>query len=54
MGFKNEKWRGNTLNANDDNFVTRWLVAHQWKTWVQYKPECEIETTLETSRKFLN
>ncbi|KAK1752560.1 glycosyltransferase like family 2-domain-containing protein [Echria macrotheca] len=52
-GFKNEKWGKYILNADDDNFVTRWLVAHQWKTWVQYNAECEIETTLETSVKFL-
>ncbi|KAI1170014.1 glycosyltransferase family 2 protein [Nemania sp. FL0916] len=52
-GFKTERWRHYILNADDDNFVTRWLVNHQWKTWVQYEPECEIETTLENSRKFL-
>lgn len=52
-GFKNEKWGQYILNADDDNFVTRWLVAHQKKTWIQYHPECEIETTLETSTKFL-
>jgi len=52
-GFKNEKWGKYILNADDDNFVTRWLVANQWKTWIQYDPECEIETTLETSTKFL-
>ncbi|KAK3394975.1 hypothetical protein B0H63DRAFT_385546, partial [Podospora didyma] len=52
-GFENEKWGKYILNADDDNFVTRWLVAHQWKTWVQYNPECEIETTLETSVGFL-
>jgi cellulose synthase/poly-beta-1,6-N-acetylglucosamine synthase-like glycosyltransferase len=51
--FKNEKWGRYILNADDDNFVTRWLVAHQWKTWIQYEPECEIETTLENSIKFL-
>ncbi|KAL2198899.1 glycosyltransferase family 2 protein [Corynascus similis CBS 632.67] len=51
--FKNEKWGRYILNADDDNFVTRWLVAHQWKTWIQYHPECEIETTLENSTKFL-
>ncbi len=33
--------------------MTRWLVAHQWKTWIQYERECEIETTLENSTKFL-
>ncbi|KAK3335324.1 polysaccharide synthase-like protein [Cercophora scortea] len=52
-GFKNEKWGKYILNADDDNFVTRWLVANDWRTWIQYHPECEIETTLETSTKFL-
>ncbi|KAK9779723.1 putative Nucleotide-diphospho-sugar transferase [Seiridium cardinale] len=52
-GFKNERWQNYTLNADDDNFVTRWLVSHQWKTWIQYNDECEIETTLEVGTKFL-
>jgi cellulose synthase/poly-beta-1,6-N-acetylglucosamine synthase-like glycosyltransferase len=41
------------LNADDDNFVTRWLVSNQWKTWIQYHRECEIETTLENNPKYL-
>ncbi|KAH9209991.1 nucleotide-diphospho-sugar transferase [Leptodontidium sp. 2 PMI_412] len=52
-GFENEKWGKRRLNADDDNFVTRWLVSHQWKTWVQSNRKCEIETTLENSSKFL-
>jgi len=52
-GFKTEKWGKYTLNADDDNFVTRWLVKNNWKTWIQYNKECEIETTLENGVKFL-
>ncbi|KAI0431571.1 polysaccharide synthase [Xylaria sp. FL1042] len=52
-GFQTERWRNYVLNADDDNFVTRWLVNHEWKTWIQYEPECEIETTLENGCKFL-
>jgi hypothetical protein len=52
-GFATETWRGRPLHADDDNFVTRWLVAKEWKTWVQYNSECEVETTLENNIKFL-
>lgn len=52
-GFVREQWCGKILKADDDNFVTRWLVSHQWKIWIQYEPECEVETTLENSSKFL-
>ena len=52
LGFATETWRGHLLKADDDNFITRWLVAKRWKTWVQYNRECEIETTLENNPKF--
>jgi len=52
-GFKTEMWGKYQLNADDDNFITRWLVANGWQTWIQYKRECEIETTLENNWKFL-
>ena len=53
-GFAGENWRGKPLSADDDNFVTRWLVVKGWKTWVQHNFECEIETTLENNIKFLH
>lgn len=52
-GFETERWGRYQLNADDDNFVTRWLVSNGWKTWIQYNPQCEIETTLENDHKFL-
>ncbi|KAJ9641106.1 hypothetical protein H2199_005774 [Coniosporium tulheliwenetii] len=53
-GYLNEKWAGNTLNADDDNFVSRWLVSHQWAIVVQASQEAVVETTLETSSDFLS
>jgi hypothetical protein len=32
--YVTEKWGGRLLNADDDNFVTRWLVSKGLKTWV--------------------
>lgn len=52
-GFCEEKWGGFQLNADDDNFITRWLVNHGWDTWIQYENECMLETTLENNPKFL-
>jgi len=51
--FPGERWGKHLFNADDDNFVTRWLFANGWKTWVQYNQYCEIETTLENNSKFL-
>lgn len=52
-GFQNELWRTYGLNADDDNFMTRWMVSHGWKTYVQYHPEAELTTTLEDNSRFL-
>lgn len=52
-GFCNERWGKFYLNADDDNFITRWIVNLNLKTWIQYNNECMIETTLESNSKFL-
>ena len=54
-GFTNEKWWFGQyqLNADDDNFITRWMVNHGHQTYMQYSPDCEVLTTLEDNPKFL-
>lgn len=53
-GFTHEYWRKQyQLNADDDNFITRWMLSHGWKTQVQYCKEAELLTTLEDNPKFL-
>ncbi|KAI9709756.1 MAG: hypothetical protein M1820_003159 [Bogoriella megaspora] len=52
-GFQNETWRSFQLNADDDNFITRWMVTRGWKTYVQYHKEAEVKTTLESNAAFL-
>lgn len=41
------------LNADDDNFITRWMVNHGWKIRIQYSPSARIETTLGEYPKYL-
>lgn len=41
------------LNADDDNFITRWVVNRGWRIAIQYSPGARIETTLGEYPKFL-
>jgi cellulose synthase/poly-beta-1,6-N-acetylglucosamine synthase-like glycosyltransferase len=41
------------LHADDDNFITRWMVNHGWKTVFQHTPGACMETTLGEYPKFL-
>lgn len=53
-GFTQEVWLGiYQLNADDDNFITRWLVSHDKKIGYQYHKEAEILTTLEDNPNFV-
>jgi cellulose synthase/poly-beta-1,6-N-acetylglucosamine synthase-like glycosyltransferase len=53
-GFTHETWGSDHfLNADDDNFITRWLFSHDWKIQLQNHRECEVETTLEHDPKYL-
>ncbi len=42
------------LNADDDNYITRRVVAAGWKIKIQYSDDAMIETTLGTYPKFLS
>ncbi|KAF2148334.1 glycosyltransferase family 2 protein [Myriangium duriaei CBS 260.36] len=51
--FTNETWRTHQLNADDDNFMTRWMFRHGWKIAMQYNKACEVQTTLEDGPTYL-
>lgn len=51
--FTHETWRTYQLNADDDNFMTRWMVSHGWRTCVQYHKQAEVRTTLEDNPRFM-
>ncbi|KAF2454640.1 glycosyltransferase like family 2-domain-containing protein [Lineolata rhizophorae] len=52
-GFTHETWGEFLLNADDDNFITRWMLSHGWETYVQYHKACEVQTTLENNPRFI-
>lgn len=52
--FTHEEWLGRyRLNADDDNFMTRWLVSHNKRIGYQYHKEAEVLTTLEDNPRFV-
>lgn len=53
-GYCNEQWCGKPLNPDDDNFITRQLVAQRWKIKIQSSPEAVVQTTLETNKRYLH
>ncbi|KAI1500627.1 nucleotide-diphospho-sugar transferase [Biscogniauxia marginata] len=42
------------LNADDDNFLTRWIVKHGWDIKIQNHEDAVIETTLGEYPRFLS
>ncbi|KAL2444032.1 Type 2 glycosyltransferase [Exophiala dermatitidis] len=56
-GYTNERFLFGLfgpLNADDDNFITRWLVTNGWKIKIQYCQDAIIETSVGTFPKFLS
>ena len=40
------------LAVDDDNFITRWCIAHGWRVKIQYRDETLIMTSLGSAYKF--
>lgn len=54
-GFTNERFffgLFGPLNADDDNYITRFEVSHGWKIKIQYSDDACIETTLGAYPRF--
>jgi len=41
------------LISGDDKFLTRWLVSHGWKTYVQIHKDATLQTTFKDNWQFL-
>ncbi|KAG8883073.1 hypothetical protein FRB98_003339 [Tulasnella sp. 332] len=53
-GFTNDFWLGKYhLNSGDDKFLTRWMVAHGWNTYIQCCNEAELLSTMKPNWRFL-
>jgi len=53
-GFTHDFWLGKyQLNSGDDKFLTRWMVAHGWSTYVQCCKEAELLSTMKPNWRFL-
>lgn len=53
--FVNDYWRGKyLLNSGDDKFLTRWMISHGWRTYMQVCPEAELLSTFKDNWRFLN
>ncbi|KAI8970699.1 glycosyltransferase like family 2-domain-containing protein [Pilobolus umbonatus] len=52
--FTNDLWLGKyPLNSGDDKFLTRWMVSHGWRTYVQICSEAELYSTFKNNWRFL-
>lgn len=41
------------INCDEDNYITRWMLRHEWRIRIQYTPDAEILTPLgEDPAKF--
>ena len=52
--FTHETWGSCQLNADDDNFLTRWLMNNDWDIRIQKHRDCEVQTTLEGNTKYIS
>lgn len=61
-GFTHEEWewpwpfnrfKTYLIHADDDNYLTRWMVNHGWDIYIQIHPECLVVTSLEVGERFI-